>query len=63
MNKHKPDPYCAFKDDLQRYRALRSRDLRVFGTYVVMGMVVAISILYGATDRLGPLLRWLRPIL
>lgn len=62
MKSHKPDPYCAFKDDLQRYRALRSRDLRLLGTHVIVGTVAVISVLFGTADQLTPLLRWLRSL-
>lgn len=62
MKSHKPDPYCAFKDDLQRYRALRSRDLCRLGAHLILGAVAVITVLYGSADQLAPLLRWLRSL-
>jgi hypothetical protein len=36
-NPHKPDPYCAFKNDVERRKALLSRDVRLVLVAAILG--------------------------
>lgn len=49
----KPDPYCAFKNDVERRKALISRDIRIV-------LIVWIGTVVGASEQLKGALTWLR---
>jgi hypothetical protein len=42
---HKPNPYCAFKDDIERRKALMARDIRLV-FIAVFSAVIGVSALW-----------------
>lgn len=55
----KPDPYCAFKDDRERCKALGYRDLRYVAIAVILCIAVATGSIPLGAATLVPVTNWL----
>jgi hypothetical protein len=52
------DPYCRFKNDSERRRALRVREICRFGCYTSLAAAIAICAIWGApVSSIATLLR------
>lgn len=49
---HKPDPYCAFKNDVERRKALIARDVRLV-------LIAGISTVIGVSTHWKEIFGWL----